>query len=132
MTTYEERKAGALTADRQIVAGGRGKRIHGLPGNPGCARLGQAGAEWQLLQSSMQVAYRWIEDAGEEVVYLIPDGPTDVTKSERTGCYPDACSSAYWRTRTRSTPSASLTNGRATWQTASRCHESRKAHVTKN
>ena len=28
-------------------------------------------------------------DAGEEVVYLIPDGPTDVTKSERTGCWPD-------------------------------------------
>ena len=39
--------------------------------------------------SSMGVAYRWIEDAGEEVVYLIPDGITDVTKSERTGCYPD-------------------------------------------
>ena len=35
------------------------------------------------------VAYRWIEDAGEEVVYLIPDGITDVTKSERTGCYTD-------------------------------------------
>ena len=40
--------------------------------------------------SSMGVAYRWLRDAGEEVVYLIPDGPTDVTKSERTGCYPDA------------------------------------------
>ena len=40
--------------------------------------------------SSMQVAFRWIEKAGEEVVYLIPDGITDVTKSERTGCYPDA------------------------------------------
>ena len=38
--------------------------------------------------SSMQVAYRWIEDAGEQVVYLIPDGPTDVTKGERTGCWP--------------------------------------------
>ena len=31
----------------------------------------------------------WIEEADEEVVYLIPDGITDVTKSERTGCYPD-------------------------------------------
>ena len=39
--------------------------------------------------SSMGVAYRWLRDAGEEVVYLIPDGPTDVTKSERTGCWPD-------------------------------------------
>ena len=40
--------------------------------------------------SSMEVAFHWIEEADEEVVYLIPDGPTDVTKSERTGCYPDA------------------------------------------
>ena len=39
--------------------------------------------------NSMEVAYRWIEDAGEEVVYLIPDGITDVTKSERTGCFAD-------------------------------------------
>ena len=37
----------------------------------------------------MQVAFHWIEEADEEVVYLIPDGITDVTKSERTGCYPD-------------------------------------------
>ena len=40
--------------------------------------------------SSLQVAYRWIEDAGEQVVYLIPDGPTDVPKGNRTGCYPPA------------------------------------------
>ena len=39
--------------------------------------------------SSLQVAFHWIEEADEEVVYLIPDGITDVTKSERTGCYPD-------------------------------------------
>ena len=39
--------------------------------------------------SSMEVAFRWIEEADEEVVYLIPDGITTVTKSERTGCYPD-------------------------------------------
>ena len=39
--------------------------------------------------SSMEVAFHWIEEADEEVVYLIPDGITDVTKSERTGCYPD-------------------------------------------
>ena len=39
--------------------------------------------------SSLQVAYHWIEEADEEVVFLIPDGITNVTKSERTGCYPD-------------------------------------------
>ena len=42
-----------------------------------------------VYHSSLQVAFHWIEKAGEEVVYLIPDGITDVTKSERTGCYPD-------------------------------------------
>ena len=40
-------------------------------------------------RSSLGVALHWIEEAGEEVVFLIPDGITDVTKSERTGCYPD-------------------------------------------
>ena len=43
-----------------------------------------------VYHSSLSVAVHWIEKAGEEVVYLIPDGITDVTKSERTGCYPDA------------------------------------------
>ena len=52
--------------------------------------------------SSMQVAYRWIRHAGAEVVYLIPDGRTDVPKSKRTGCHPDvfahvlACKEAYY------------------------------------
>ena len=32
--------------------------------------------------SSMQVAYRWLRDAGEETVYLIPDGYTDVPKTK--------------------------------------------------
>ena len=38
-------------------------------------------------RSVMQVAYRWIRDAGFEVEYVIPDGTTDVPKSQRTGCY---------------------------------------------
>ena len=42
-----------------------------------------------VYHSSMQVAFHWIEEADEEVVFLIPDGIGDVTKSERTGCYPD-------------------------------------------
>ena len=40
-------------------------------------------------RSVMQVAYRWIADAGFEVEYVIPDGITDVPKSQRTGCYAD-------------------------------------------
>ena len=40
--------------------------------------------------SSTQVAYRWITDAGEDVVYLIPDGITRVPKFKRTGVYAEA------------------------------------------
>ena len=32
-------------------------------------------------------AYRWIADAGADVVYIIEDGITDVPKAERTGCW---------------------------------------------
>ena len=47
--------------------------------------------------SSMGVAYRWIEDAAEKVVYLLPDGGMyyiggvrkTISKSERTGVYFD-------------------------------------------
>ena len=47
--------------------------------------------------SSTQTAYRWIEDSGEEVVYILPDGGMyyidgerkTISKSERTGVYPD-------------------------------------------
>ena len=50
------------------------------------------GPNGSYYSSPCKTAYRWIEDAGEYVVYLIPDGPTDVTKSERTGCWPDVFS----------------------------------------
>ena len=48
--------------------------------------------------SSMEVAYRWIRDAGEDVVYLLPDGPAyyvdgyrkTIAKAKRTGVYADA------------------------------------------
>ena len=47
--------------------------------------------------SSTQTAYRWIEDSGEEVVYILPDGGmyyidgerVTISKAERTGVYPD-------------------------------------------
>ena len=34
-----------------------------------------------------EAAYRWLADAGVAVVYLVPDGDTDVPKAERTGCW---------------------------------------------
>ena len=47
--------------------------------------------------SSMQTAYRWIEDAGEEVVFLLPDGGMyyiggvrkTISRTLRTGVYAD-------------------------------------------
>ena len=33
-------------------------------------------------------AYRWLADVGVDVVYIAPDGETDVPKAERTGCWP--------------------------------------------
>ena len=34
-----------------------------------------------------EAAYRWLADAGVVVVYLAPDGDSDVRKAERTGCW---------------------------------------------
>ena len=34
-----------------------------------------------------EAAYRWLADVGVDVVYLAPDGETDVPKAERTGCW---------------------------------------------
>ena len=47
--------------------------------------------------NAAQTAYRWIEDAGEQVVYILPDGGMyyidgerkTIPKAERTGVYPD-------------------------------------------
>ena len=33
------------------------------------------------------VAYRWIEEAGFQIVYVVPDGSTTIRKALRTGCY---------------------------------------------
>ena len=76
-----------LDSDRQIIAEAKAN------GFQDCLAI-RDGLGWDKpapngsYYNAMQTAYRWIEDAGEEVVYLIPDGITDVTKSERTGCWP--------------------------------------------
>ena len=74
------------TADRQIIVEAEAN------GFMACRAI-RDGLGWDKpgpngnYYSALGVAYRWLKDAGEEVVYLIPDGPTDVTKSERTGCW---------------------------------------------
>ena len=88
MTTYEQRKGDEMTADRQIINEAKDNGFmdcRAIRDALGWDKPGPTG-RWY---SSMGVAYRWLRDAGEEVVYLIPDGITHVTKSERTGCYPD-------------------------------------------
>ena len=50
-----------------------------------------------------EAAYRWLADVGVDVVYVIPDGRTDVPKAERTGCWPADPSRRSWRTRLRIT-----------------------------
>ena len=88
LTEREARESAEYDTDRQIIAEAEAN------GFMACRAIRDA-LGWDkpkpngFYYSSLQVAYRWIEDAGEEVVYLIPDGITDVTKSERTGCYPD-------------------------------------------
>ena len=99
--TYEERKALRNAADRKAIVAA------GLAGFMDCSdvfdalgfdRVNASGTP----RSVMQVAYRWIADAGFEVEYVIPDGITDVPKAQRTGCYADdlpeivACKDAYY------------------------------------
>ena len=77
-----------LNSDHQVIANAK------LNGFMDCRAIRDA-LGWDkpnangVYHSSLQVAFHWIEEADEEVVYLIPDGITNVTKSERTGCYPD-------------------------------------------
>ena len=85
----QQHKEGALTVDLKVI------EVAKANGFMDCRAVRDA-LGWDkpnvngVYHSSMQVAFHWIEKAGEEVVCLIPDGITDVTKSERTGCYPDA------------------------------------------
>ena len=84
----QQRLEALMDSDRQIIADAK------TNGFMDCRAIRDA-LGWDkpnvngLYHSSLQVAFHWIEEADEEVVYLIPDGITNVTKSERTGCYPD-------------------------------------------
>ena len=99
----QQRIEAQMDSDRQIIADAKANGFmdcRAIRDALGWDKPGPNGSYY----SSMEIAYRWIEDAGEEVVYLIPDGITDVTKSERTGCYPDVFARvlAYMRTRSYS------------------------------
>ena len=111
MTPYEQRKVDEATADRLIIEDA------GANGFMACRAIRDA-LGWDKPEpngsyyGSMGVAYRWIVDGGEEVVYLIPNGPTNVTKSERTGCWSPTCSPAYWPYKeAHTTPGSDTPNG---------------------
>ena len=86
MLTYEERQSLRKAADCKAI-------IEAIDaGFMGCSEVFDALGFERVNASGtprsvMQVAYRWIRDAGFEVEYVIPDGITDVPKSQRTGCY---------------------------------------------
>ena len=89
MTPYELRKAAEAEADRQTLAAAKAAGFMdclAIRNALGWDKPGPTG-RWY---DSMQTAYRWIRDAGEEVVYLIPDGYTKVSKSEADRLLPEA------------------------------------------
>ena len=84
----QQRIEAQLDGDHAIIAAAKGNGFmdcRAIRDALGWDKPGPTG----VYHSSMQVAFHWIEEADEEVVWLIPDGITNVTKSERTGCYPD-------------------------------------------
>ena len=85
----QQRIEAQLNGDRAIIAAAKANGFMDCRAVRDALGWDKPGANGNYY-SSMGVAFRWIEKAGEEVVYLIRDGITDVTKSERTGCYPDA------------------------------------------
>ena len=109
MTPYEQRKAAEAEADQQTLAYAKAAGFMdclAIRNALGWDKPGPTG-RWY---DSMQTAYRWLREAGEEVVYLIPDGLTEVAKSKRRAAT-RLPSPASWPIRKRSTPSASTMNG---------------------
>ena len=86
----------AHDSDRTGTSGrGRdGQRLPGLLRGPGSTRLRGRG--------QFYVAYRWIEEAGFQIVYVVPDGSTTIKKAL---CGPAVTSMRFrssWPTRMRS------------------------------
>ena len=84
----QQRLEALMDSDRQIIADAKANGFMDCRAVRDALGWDKPNAKGNY-RSSLSVALHWIEEADEEVVYLIPDGITDVTKSERTGCYPD-------------------------------------------
>ena len=71
MTAYDQRKGDRDTADRRILAEAEANGFMACRAIRDALGWDKPGPNGNYY-SSMGVAYRWLRDAGEEVVYLIP------------------------------------------------------------
>ena len=88
MPTYEERLAQREMLQRKAIADATAvgfRDCHAVFDALGFDRVNAGG----ITRSSLQVAARWIVDAGFALEYIVPDGYGSIPKAERKGCHVD-------------------------------------------
>ena len=88
MPTYEERIAQREMLQRKAIADATAvgfRDCHAVFDALGVERVNAGG----ITRSSLQVASRWITDAGFALEVIVPDGYNYIPKAERVGCYAD-------------------------------------------
>ena len=88
MPTYEERIAQREMLQRKAIADATAvgfRDCHAVFDALGLDLVNAGG----YARSSLQVASRWITDAGFALEYIVPDGYGSIPKAERTGCHVD-------------------------------------------
>ena len=86
MPTYEERVAQREMLQRKAIAEATAvgfRDCHAVFEALGVERVNAGG----ITRSSLQVASRWITDAGFALEVIVPDGYNYIPKAERCGCY---------------------------------------------
>ena len=86
--TYEDRKAQREMLQRTAIADATAvgfRDCHAVFDALGFDRVNAGG----ITRSSLQVASRWIVDAGFALESIVPDGYGSIPKAERTGCHAD-------------------------------------------
>ena len=88
MPTYEERIAQREMLQRKAIADATAvgfRDCHAVFDALGVERVNAGG----YIRSSLQVASRWITDAGFALEIIVPDGYNYIPKAERCGCHVD-------------------------------------------
>ena len=86
--TYEDRLAQREMLQRKAIADATAvgfRDCHAVFDALGFDRVNAGG----ITRSSLQVAARWIVDAGFALESIVPDGYGSIPKAERTGCHVD-------------------------------------------